>query len=407
MSNLKSAALAACITLGLASLAQAADLRLAAAGSNDQVVTRLATADLSKLSATLDRVPVRTSWALDPAEALADRPVPFVQQSREYWLNADEAQLRKGVPLPTTAAAALIRISPHSNNSTALSIDDVQFRNNGQQFEGRAATQSVAETAALRAAGMDVAEGTVVAKLAPAVGKGRIELAAPAAKGNYLIHVFEPTSSQVLRLGATRDTVLGGSTVQIVANLDGARAASAKGILTAPDGHTQSFDLSPQRDGSWQADVTPDAAHANGPGLWEVHAFASGSADGVAVLRDAKTAIAVAVPTARLSGTVTPERTRGGGLSLSVGVEVASASRYQLAGVLYGTAADGSRKPAAYAQSAAWIEAGADRLVLEFDAQALNGAGLKAPYELRDLRLGNQADLSTIERRERAVAEIR
>lgn len=403
MSNPKLSALAASLLLACALPAQAAELRLAAPAAGDQVVKRLVAADFSRATATLDRAPISLSWALDPEQALDARPAPFVQHSREYWLNAEEAQLRRGVTLPTTAAAALIRISPHSNNSTKIGVDDLVVRSGARQFDGRAATQNVADTQALRAAGMEVSEGTVVLKLAAEVGQGRIELAAPAARGNYLIHVFEPSSAKVLHLNAAQDTVVGGDAVQIVASLDGARASSAKGVLTAPDGHAQNFDLVLQRDGSWRADVTPDAAHAVGAGLWEVHTFVSGGEREQPLLRDAKTAIAVAVPTARLSGAVDHERSRDGAVRLSVGVQAASASRYQLAGVLYGTAADGSRKPAAYAQSAAWVEAGNSTLALQFDADALKTAGLAAPYELRDLRLSNQADLSTLERRERAL----
>jgi hypothetical protein len=408
MSTLKSAALAASIALGLAGYATAADLRLNAPTATDQVPARLAAAKDDRAAAALDRTPVQVSWALDPAEALTDRPAPFVQESREYWLNASEAELQRGVALPTTAEAALIRISPHGNNSSRLGIDDLVISGNGRQLSGREATQSVADEAALRAAGMDVSEGTVIARLAPGAGKGNLRLSAPAARGDYLIHVFEPTSSTVLRLGAARDTVVAGQSVRITANLQGAKASTAKGMLTAPDGHSQAFELSLQTDGSWQADVVPDATHASGPALWEVHAFASGGDARAPVLRDAKTALAVSRASARLSGEVSTvlDGVRSKGLSVNVGVETASASRYQLAGVLYGTAADGARRPAAYAQSAAWLATGTGTLTLIFDAQALAGSKLTAPYELRDLRLSNQADMSVIERRERAL-EIR
>ncbi|MCQ4166482.1 DUF4785 domain-containing protein [Tahibacter harae] len=399
MSNLKTAALAASLLLALAGLAQAAELRLAAAAADDQVVTRLVAADPGAAAAALERQPLSAAWALDPQQPLAARPEVFVQESREYWLDASEAELQRGVSLPTTAAAALIRISPHSNNSTKLGIDDLVVRSAAGEFDGRAASQSLADTAALRAAGMDVSEGTVIVKLAPAVGQGRIELAAPAARGNYLIHVFEPASKNVLKLGAARDSVVAGDSLRISAKLDSARGESAKGLLTAPDGHSQAFEFRQLRDGSWQADVVPDAAHANGPGLWEIHAFASGSSDGARVLRDAKTAVAVARPTARFSGAVENLMSARGTVELGVGIEVAGASRYQLSGVLYGTGKDGLRRPAAYAQSAAWLEAGAQRLVLKYDAQSLAAAGLSAPYELRDLRLGNQADQTTLERR--------
>jgi Domain of unknown function (DUF4785) len=403
MQNLKSAALAACISLGLAAAAHGAELRLAAPGAGDQIVERVAAVDLRAQSAHLDRNPVSLSWALDPAEALNDKPLPFVQQSREYWLDASEAELRRGIALPTTAEAALIRITPKGNNSHPLQVDDLSIRSNGVAHDGRSATQSVADAASLRAAGMEVSDGTIVARLAPVVGKGRIELAAPTASGNYLIHVFEPASSTVLNLGTAHDTVPGGKAVQITASLQGATAQAAKGMLTAPDGHTQPFELSRRADGSWQAEVVPDVAHATGPGLWEVHVFASGGDKSSPVLRDAKTAFAVARPTAKLSGQVSRDAKDAQSLRLDFGVQVASASRYQIAAVLYGTAADGTRKPAAYAQSATWLEAGNGRVALSFDAAALKAAGLSAPYELRDLRLSNQADLSLLERRERAL----
>lgn len=408
MSILKSAALAASIALGLTGYATAADLRLNAPAATDQVPVRLAAAKDERATAALDRTPVQLSWALDPADALSERPVPFVQESREYWLNASEAELQRGVALPTTAEAALIRISPHGNNSSRLGIDDLVISSNGRQFSGREATQSVADEAALRAAGMDVSEGTVIAKLAASVGKGNLRLSAPAARGSYLIHVFEPASSTVLRLGAARDTVVAGQSVRISASLQGAKASAAKGMLTAPDGHSQAFELSLQADGSWQADVVPDAAHASGPALWEVHAFASGGDARTPVLRDAKTALAVSRASARFSGeaSTVPEGARSKGLRVNVGVETASASRYQLAGVLYGTDTGGVRRPAAYAQSAAWLAAGTGSLTLVFDAQALAGSKLSGPYELRDLRLSDQADMSVIERRERAL-EIR
>ena len=131
---------------------------------------------------TLDRAPVQVSWALDAAESLNDRPVPFVRESREYWLDAGEAELQRGIALPTTAEAALIRISPHGNNVSRLTIDDVVIRSGGRELAGRAATQSVADETALRAAGMEVPDGTVIAKLAPAAGKGNLQLAAPTAR---------------------------------------------------------------------------------------------------------------------------------------------------------------------------------------------------------------------------------
>ncbi|HOV58915.1 MAG TPA: DUF4785 family protein, partial [Rhodanobacteraceae bacterium] len=112
---------------------------------------------------------------------------------------------------------------------------------------------------------------------------------------------------------------------------------------------------------------------------------------------DAKTAFAVAQPTARFDGAL--QREDGAALALRIGVEVAAASRYQVSGVVYGSAADGSLQPLAMAQSAAWLEPGQASVRLQVDDASLRAGGLAAPFELRDLRLTNQADLSLIERR--------
>ena len=85
------------------------------------------------------------------------------------------------------------------------------------------------------------------------------------------------------------------------------------------------------------------------------------------------------------------------------GVQAASASRYQLAATLFGTNKQGALVPAAVAHSAAWLDSGEASINLRFDAASLKESGLAAPYELRDLRLTNQADMSLLERRERAA----
>ncbi len=377
------------------------------AGSTDLVPERLQTTTLAKsASADLDHQPLAMSWAIDPTQALDARPTPFVQQSREYWTDASADQLQQGLALSTSANGALIRLSPHTGNTSVIDASTLSFRANGKLYTANDAVRSAADQDALRAAGMDVPAGTVVVKLADTLGSGRIELIAPTAAGSYLVHVFEPASDIVMSLQADRDTVLAGDSVRIVTAIEGASLDRVDGVLSAPDGFNQDVSFLRQRDGRYAADVRPDSAHAGGFGLWEIHAFGNASNRQVSVPRDARSAFAVSVAGARLTGAI--DRSAGivkdRGLSLSVGVEAAMASRYQLAGTLYGTRSDGSLAPAAVAHSAAWLEAGTTAISLKFDERSLTESRLKAPYELRDLRLINQADMSLIERRERAAS---
>lgn len=375
-------------------------MQLLAAAPQDLIASQLVTPQAKALAtAGLERAPVTMSWALDSTRALDARPQAHVAQSREYWIDANQEQIQNGVSLPLSTRGALVRISPHAGNA-AIAAADVQLSFNGRRLDSRHAIAKAADADALHAAGMDVPDGSVILRLAEDVPSG-VKLAVPAASGAYLVHVFEPASPVVLSLKADRDSIAGGDPVSFRATIEGATLERIGGLLSAPDGASQNVDFVRQADGSYVGSVTPDFAHATGPSLWELHAFAV-TAGSQGIPRDAKTALAVSLPVARLDGRVTPAKSaaRDGALSLRIGVETRVASRYAISGVLYGSADDGSMRPVAMAQSAAWLPAGTGAIELRYEASSLS---LHAPWEVRDLRLVNQADFSLQERRERAL----
>lgn len=390
-----------------AAQAASAPMALLPALATDQVPTRLQTTAPARMSTTtLEHAPATMSWAVDPATPLDARPTPFVQSSREYWIDASAEQLQRGLELTTSANGAVVRLSPHAGNRGTIDPSTLSFRIDGKLVTSTEAIRSAADEDALRAAGMDVPQGSVVFKMADGVGHGTIELIAPRASGAYLVHVFEPASSIVLTLHADRDTVIAGEAFVVRAMIaGGARLDRLSGLLSAPDGHVQDVRFERQADGAFEARVRPDPAHAGGFGLWEIHAFGNAKSGQLGIARDARDAFAVSVATARLDGAI--ERVPGSGkdadVQLRIGIESAVASRYQLAGVLYGTRADGRLAPVAIAHAASWIAAGNGTIDLHFDAGAVQQAGVGAPFELRDLRLINQADMSLVERRERAA----
>jgi hypothetical protein len=376
-------------------------LRLLARTPHDLVAAQLRAPKAAQLdTANLDRAPVALSWPIDPTQALDANPRAHVAESREYWIDASEGDLQRGVRLALSAPGAVVRLSPHGGDAgAAIAAADVELRVDGRRLDNATAIRGAADVDALRAAGMDVPQGSTVLRLADGVAAGAVDLAVPTARGRSLVHVFEPNSPLVLALAAERDGIAGGDSLRFRATLQGAAALDRLGgLVSAPDGATQAIDFARQRDGSYLASVTPDVAHAGGHGLWEVHAFGVASGK-LAVPRDAKTAFAVSLPVARLDGSVT--RDGGTGILLGIGIEARIASRYGVSAVLYGTGEDGALHPAAVAQAAAWVEAGHGSLGLRYDTAT---SALRAPWELRDLRLVNQADMSLQERRERALA---
>jgi hypothetical protein len=382
----------------IATAAHAASLF--APGAHDQVPAALAHVQASGAS-TLDRTPVRVAHALDAAQTL-ETAKPYLAQSREFWSEVGESELRSGVKINTTAPGALIRLSPQGGAAAALDPAGVLIRGNGASLRADDASAAVADANALRSAGMDVTAGTLAMRLSPALGQGELEIAATHAQGRYVVHVFDANSAVVLAFGADRDTVLVGSPITFRAISEGRNLQHASGLVTAPDGYSANLKFMRNADGSFSARFTPNAAHAVGPQLWEAHVFTSTVDGKLSVLRDAKTAFAVSAPTARFAGAANA-RADTAGVHATFGIEAGAASRFQISGVLYGTAAGGALQPIALAQSAAWLVAGSGTIDLNFDADLVAASGLHPPFEVRDLRLVDQATMSLIEHRERAL----
>lgn len=381
-----------CIALLTASLSvAAADTPLLPAGELDQTAVRVVT--LPAPTAPVEREPVRFSWALDPQEEPGE-PQPFVAESREYWQTVEGTRLRRGVEVTTTAPGAIIKLSP-ARGAAAVEPDAIRVSAGGRPVPLEHRTGS----AQLRAAGMPIGRGAAVARLGAAAGPGRYAVRLPQARGRYVLHVYEPGSDVVLFASVGRERVLAGGRTSVVVNLQRGdvrlRGLQAGGLLVSPAGRSWPLALHPGRDGLLRGTVSIPTDAGSAPGLWEVQVFAG---DGT-VQRDARTAFAVAQPTARLAGGYDFDATV---LSFDLPLLVGSPGRYEARGTLYATAPGGLLQPVSIAHSADWLTPGKSRLTLAFDREHLP-AGYGAPFELRDLELNDQSRMAPLERRARAA----
>lgn len=390
-----SLAISLTLGLGLSSLSAHAAQPLRPAALRDQAPGTLVA--LPPPSAQIERKPVSFAWKLDPAQGLA-APAPHVAQSREYWDTVDAADLDRGVQLKMSAPGSLIRISP-ARGARALRTGEVQV----SDAAGPAQLRSIASAKQMADAGMDVQDGTVVAKLGDRAGAGLYTVRVPKAPGQaadatYLVHVFEPQSSDVLRAGTDRDHALAGSRVRL--DVDFSRAGKlapalkAEALLVAPDGRTWPVAMQATGNGGLSADVALPANAGTAPGLWELQVFAN--ADGIQ--RDARTAFAVAAPTARFNGVFAFNAKT---MRMALPVRTGSVGRYEARGTLFATAPDGAMRPVSQAHSAAWLKRGNGMLVLQFDRGHVP-RGYGAPYEVRQLELNDQSRMAPLESRERA-----
>lgn len=386
--------------------------QLLAPQSSDQVPRALVAAGALEVPtrdpARIEHQTVRVSRPLDASRKLAAQPQPHVAESRGYWMSADGRQLQRGVRLATTAPRAVVRVSPvgQARVLTPADLEIEPLAAAGKRPLRRAAS-AMADADELRAAGMRVAPGAMAFVLAPKLGSGQFRLSAGSAEGHYLIHVLDAQSDVKAKLSASRATVLDGQTVTLHLAVTEAgqtrKVSAASGIVVAPDGTSFPLEFEIRADGRVLARFEVDAEHSRGPELWRAQAFVEFEHRGASILRDVRTAFAVSAPTARFTGDVAIER-RADGLRVGIGMAASHASRFEVSGVLYGSAADGSLQPAALAQTAAWREPGEATLTLRFSAASLAASGLEAPWQLRDLRLVDQGTMQLVERRSKAYA---
>lgn len=375
--------------LGAVSFTALAAQPLLSAGGNDQVPTRLVA--LPAPAGQFERAPVSFAWALDPSAALTPAE-PHVAESREYWQTVEASELARGINITLTAPGAVILVSP-VRGAAAIEASDLQLLRGGKPVTLRTGASS----AELLATGMPVAAGAVTAKVANS-GRGLYTLRSADARGRYVVHVFEPDSDVTLHARNRRNQVLGGETIVLEATMEHsgrAIAAQAEALLVAPDGSSRAVPVTSKPDGTLSARVRVPVRTGAAPGLWELQVFANG--DGVQ--RDARTAFAVAQPTARFKGDYGSNVQR---LRVALPVEAASPGRYEARGTLHATGPDRVLRPVSQAHAAAWFAAGNGMLVLDFSRAHLP-VGYGAPFEVRQLELHDQTRMAPLEIRARGA----
>ena len=403
-------------SLSLVLVATAAGAQqLLPAGASDLAAEIPIAAPPLKAAATAAHEAVAVSWALDPAQRLADSPEPFTSRSREYFVDVSAEDLRQGVAIYTSQPGALVRLNPAPSGAgeTAAAIAPqalVVTDPTGRSFGGGSGMDLVVGADRLKAAGAPFAEGTSAFRLRAGLGAGAFELRADAlgaaSDRRFVMHVFDQGSAAELELRTAATDYLHGQTLVVEAALveEGRRmpARRIEGFVTSPAGRAWPLVFRPAGGGLQRARLVLDAFEEPAPGLWQVHASLRGRSSGHAILRSGRTAFACAVPSARLSGGAEIDSSPQG-LSIRLEVAAASASRYEVRGVLYGTAADGTLRPAGIAHSAAWLAAGTGSLTLDFGPEVVADSALAAPFELRDLRLLDQVAMGLLHRQARAL----
>ncbi len=361
------------------------------------------------------RDPVQFSWAI-PADRQIDlAPAPHTERSRGYTLRVTAGDLQRGVSIDTVTPGAVVRINPVRTASTddlvVLDPSRLEIRRAGERPTA-GAIQTLATAEQLAQADVPFPEGSSAFRIDPSLGAGRFTLRAPDLKvpgeAPYVVAVVEPKSPVVLAITAAISAVQPESPFRVSIRMADGEAVledtRATAMLVAPDGSTRPVSLSPASDGL-SATITIHRADSTAQGMWELHVSATSSVGDLTARRDGKTAFAVSLPTARFDGRarVDAADTAHSGLRIILGVEAAASGRYEARGILYGTGQDGTLRPMAVGQSAAWLEPGNGQLELSFDPKIFASSPLHEPFEIRDLQLLDQGRMGVLQRQARGL----
>jgi hypothetical protein len=367
--------------------ASAAPARLAPAQPGDLVAPALVASDAPSLAP--EGGPVRMAWATDQsADDLDTRPRAHVATSTAWGRTVDAAELQRGLAVPVSRPGALLKLSPQGGaavDATALTLVDP-----------RGVVHAAGD--GLRA----LADGAFV--LDAALGAGTFTVRAALA-GPVRVDLLERGSDLELHAGAARDVVFVGDELAVTARLLRAgrpQDAKVSARLVDPAGKARTVALTRGRDGAYHGSF-PVRGRAEPGVMWTLEFTADAAVAGAPVRRTTTTSVAVAVPTARLTGAA-EAAADDRGVHARLAVEVASPGRYAVSATLYGTNREGALQPIAVGQSADQLTPGGRHLELEFDAATVAAGGLRAPFELRDLRLVDQGRLSVLHRQARGLA---
>lgn len=351
---------------------------------------------------------VSVSWAAQGEIELKTKP--FLAQSRESYRQVSGAQLNAGIDIHTSSARALVRLQPigevGQREKDAIHPKELQVKaNNGVALSNGDGMEMIVSADKLAKADLPFAPGTSTFRLNSSLGSGTFKLQAGKLQDDqqYLINVVEPDSPFALTMQAESLNYLHGQTLVLHSTLAGLGRAHAmqkiEASLVSPAGRVFPLTFKADANNDYRAQLKLDANEIPTPGAWEVRAQSESQVDGQTVQRTVRIALPVALPVARLSGPAQLQEANGS-LALKFGVEAATAGRYEVRGLLYGTV-DGKLVALAVAHSAKWLEAGKKSIDLTFDPALLQGS--VAPYEVRDVSLLDQGRIGVLHKQARGL----
>lgn len=343
--------------------------------------------------------PMSYSFALKQSSKLDFTEQRATSSSNEYHFTVSGAELNKGINLHTTIPGALIKISRADGKGDAIDATELKLTN--QAYGDKNLVGDIITEDNLKATG--VFPNSAAIKLNPSIKAGSFKLAygnKVAANNQFVINVKEKYATSLLKMSANSQSFLHGQNISFDAKMvSGKKALAINNVdahVIAPSGKKTPIAVTIDKTGVAKINasqfVDVDAIESPINGLYELHLKSVADDAGLEVHRSGKIAFALSTKTATLEDTKLAANNKQSQFKLDIN----QAGRYEVRGVLYGHDAKGQLKPIMETHAAQDLPAGLQVLTMNFDQNILRKSGLKAPYQLKHVRLFDQTRMSKL-----------
>lgn len=396
------------MTLSKISILMLSTVSLLSAGQLQ--ATSLAATPLKPTSEMLVKVPVPQyhieKQAIHFSQAIANtaRLTPdnhqYTSVSDEFWMEVSGKQLNQGIDLHVSQPESLIRLSAKRAAGEWLPDDHAI---DPQSLELIKDQQSIKKAFSSKVTREQLAEANIfpnssAVKISKDAGIGKFKLRVSKTLNDnqkYLINVKEKGSPYQQTLTMPQQTFLPNQDISFSVTLNKHEQSVVKtqhkAFIKTTSGFKQAVSFT-NKQGQLQVKLPSQLPEISRGELYELHIESQGKDGSATIKRNGKIAFAVAIPTARMINDISANKQQA-----LVGLEIASDGRYEVSGIIYGQDKNNKFKPLMHSASAYYLEAGLHQVALKFDPELFKNSSLKAPYELRNMRLKDQSRLSVLQ----------
>ncbi|WP_392536853.1 DUF4785 domain-containing protein [Legionella sp. 227] len=321
------------------------------------------------ICSSLSHEPLQARWNVS-ANSLS-KAEKNIQKSYSYTQKITATQLKHGITLPIHAPEAVLRIVPLQKNK---SVPALEIKSANSKFMSLKDASSLYSQDDAVDESLKIGSHQTLLQLKPELGTGNLiikskHLDPSSDADHYLIHVFEKYSLIYLHIEPSALQYQYGdqfnALITLKDNITSYPVDDINASLIGPDNQRIPLEIKEVKRNQFKTSTLLSSDENSHGGNWYIEVEVSSELDdNTPTYRSGRAAFSYSVPSASL---VNIKKVSSKPLTLAATVDVATASRYALQGILYKKNSKGEDIPVETAQSAQWLVPGKQTIKFSFD----------------------------------------